>query len=151
MLDGQVSYFVDEERSAFCHLEAPDAISLGVGERALYVTEHLTFKNAFGKSADVDGDHRLGSPLRNRVKGLGDHPLARAVLACQQDICGGWADSLNHLEHGLHRRRVSEQGRPALVAKHSILGFQSLPASERLPKLGLCVKDGEQSRVFQGF
>ena len=53
-----VGDFVQKQRAAVGHLEAADAIHLGVGERALHMAEQLAFENAFGQAAGIDRHHR---------------------------------------------------------------------------------------------
>ena len=59
MLYREVGDLIQEEGAALGHLESANPVSLRVGERALNMAEHFTFKHTFGEPADVDGDHRL--------------------------------------------------------------------------------------------
>ena len=59
----------------------PDAILLGVGERALDVAEQLALEHALRDAAGVDGHHRAAGARRDGVQRLRDEALAGAVLA----------------------------------------------------------------------
>ena len=97
-----VGDLVEEEGAAVGHLEASDAVALGVGEGALDVAEELALEDALGEAAGVDGDQRLSTAVRDGVQQLGDDALAGAVLAGDQDVGVGWADPLDQVQDRLH-------------------------------------------------
>ena len=117
---------VEEERAAVRHLEAADAVGLGVGEGALHVAEELALEDALGEPAGVHGQERLRRAGGDGVQRGGDRALAGAVLAGDEHVRVGGADPLDHLQHGPHRRGLGDQQRPALVAQRPVLGLEPL-------------------------
>ena len=147
LAERDVGNLVEEQRAALGHLEAADAVGLGVGERAADVAEQLALEDAFGHAAGVDGDERPRRAGRDRVQGLGHQALAGAVLAGDQDVGVGRTDARDHLQHRLHRRRVRDQVRLPVAAQHQVLGFEPLAAAQRPRQLDLRPHDGQEPRV----
>ena len=110
----------------------PDAVHLGVRERALHVSEQFAFENAFGESAGVDGDQRLGGSLGYRVQRPGDHLFAGAGLAGDQHVGVGRTDPRDQLQHRLHRRRFGDHQRLAFGPQQPVFGFEPLALAKRL-------------------
>ena len=77
-------------------------------------------------------------------------PFAGPVLAEDQHVGVGRADSRNHLQHVLHRRRLGDDVRHALAAQQRVLRFEPLALPQRLAQLDLRADDREQPRVVPG-
>lgn len=90
--------FVEEERSAVCGLEAPDAAFDRPGEGAFFVAEELAFEKGCGEGGAVCGD-KWGTGTRAVVVyHSGEKFLACACLAKQED-CGARGCDLACLGH----------------------------------------------------
>ena len=59
---GQISYFIQKERSALCHLEFTNPVEMGIGEGSLDVAEQLAFEQCLSQCAHIDRDHQLAGP-----------------------------------------------------------------------------------------
>jgi hypothetical protein len=88
-------------------------IGVGAGERALLVTEQLALDQVVGQRAAVDRDEVAAAP-RQRVGGAGQHLLAGAAVALDQD----------------RHRRAGDLAQPGQVA--AVLGDQRGQAGDRL-------------------
>ena len=81
-----VADLVQEDRALVGHLEAADALSVGAGERALFVAEQLALHQRRRQRRQVDLDQRPFGVGRVLVQHLGHRFLARAGLADDQHV-----------------------------------------------------------------
>src|SRR5206468_616519 len=95
---------VEEDASGVSRLEAAGAVVDGAGERAADMAKQLAFKQAFAESAAVDADERTAGSHAEAVNSGGDHLLASAGLAEQQDRGIGLGDLARQAIDGFHRR-----------------------------------------------
>src|SRR5258708_29997006 len=95
---GHVGDFVEKERAVVGELEAADAVDARVGEGAFDVAEEFAFEYALGKAAGVHGDHGRGGGPGRRVERGRDDLLAVAVLAGDETVGVGRADSPKQVE-----------------------------------------------------
>ena len=112
----------------------PDAVLLGVGERALDVAEELALEDPLGHAAGVDRHHRPRAARRRRVQRVRHQALAGAVLARDEDVGVGRPHALDDLQHLLHRRRRGDEGR-RVRGPRLCLRLQPAGAPERLAQL----------------
>src|SRR6202008_560845 len=80
-----VADLVEEEGSAFGHLEAPLLAGRRAGERALLVAEELRLNERVGQRRAAHFYERLFRAQRVVVNGVGDQLLTGAGLASNQD------------------------------------------------------------------
>ena len=135
----EVADLVQEERSAVRDLELPGAVGPRVGEGPLDVAEELALEECFGYGAHVDRDHQLAAAARAVVNLAGEHLLARAVLARDEDVgirCGDLLDDLADASH-----------RGARAPEHRLLGRQL--ALDLLELLHLALRAREVVGVAQ--
>ncbi len=103
---------VEEKGSALGHLEAADAVGLGVGEGSADVAEEFALEEVFAEAAHVDTDERASGPRTGGVKGGGDQTLAGAILARDEDGGVAGADALDEVQHGSHGGGLGDQDGP---------------------------------------
>jgi hypothetical protein len=82
---------VEKHRAAARQLEPATLLRQGPGERALLMTEELTFQQAFGQRRAVDRDERLRRSRAVVVNGTGGKLLAGTALTVNQDGGVSWA------------------------------------------------------------
>src|SRR5262249_9376119 len=82
---------VTKKGPAVGQFKSPLAARVGAGERALFVAEKLRFDQAFWQRRDVAGDKGGAGAGADVVNELGQHLLARARFAGDQDgrACDG--------------------------------------------------------------
>ena len=103
--------FVEQQRAAVGLLELADAARHRAGEGALLVAEQLRFQQRLGNGRAVDGDERLARARRALVDVAGDHLLAGAALAGDQDGGVGGGDAGGELDDARHRPRRDRSAR----------------------------------------
>ncbi len=82
---GQVADLVEEDGAALGRLEEARAGLERPGERALLVAEELALEEGLGEGRAVDREERAPRPRRGAVEGAGQHVLADARLAEDED------------------------------------------------------------------
>lgn len=129
---GDVAYLVEEEGAARGHLELARPVGLGVCEGPAHVAEELALEKALGEGTYVHADHRAAGALREAVYLPGQHVLARAVLAGDEDagVCLGHL--LHYLAQLLHLRGLS----PEHVALAAYLVLDLAQLLDLLPAAG---------------
>ena len=145
----EVRDLVEEERTAVREFEASDAVRLRVGECALGVAEELAFEYAFGKSAEVHGDHRARGARRGGVQPRGHDFLSGAVLARDQRVRVGRSDAFHEAQDGLHHRRFGDELRRAVAAEGEVLALEPLAAAQGAAEFHLGAQHVEQARVVE--
>ena len=128
-------------------LEAADAVRCRAGKRAFRMPEDLAFEHSLSQAADVDGNHGVPGARRDLVQGLRDDFLARAVLAGDEHVGVRGSDLRDHVQDGLHRSRLRDQGRQTVAAQDFVLHLQAALAPERPRQFGLCADDAQEPRV----
>ena len=78
---------------------------------------------------------------------LRHQPLARAVLAGDQDVGVGRPHARNHVQHRLHGAGLRDQAGELLGAQQTVLGFQDLSFAQRAAQLDLRAQNGGETRV----
>ena len=119
---GQLADLVEKQRAAVGHLEQPDAMLVGAGERSLAMAEQLAFDQALGQGAAVDRHERHVAPQALIVNGPGDQLLAGAGFA-------------EHQHGGIGRRDLGDQLadlRPSAATRRSVASPPSSRSSCRL-------------------
>jgi hypothetical protein len=161
-VERHVRDLVEEERAAVGHLEAADAVGLGVREGALHVAEQLALEDTLAEPAAFTV--RSGFDARDETAcSAGRHrALAAAVLAGQQHVRVGRADAVDHLEHrpasprtrrsaAAGRRRAARGSRPRAAARgrsarDSSAWVRSV-ATSRAFSHGFCTKSRAPRRI----
>src|SRR5439155_24293647 len=100
----QVADLVEEERAAAGGRDAAGVVAHGAGERPLRVAEQLALKQLGRKRRAGDGGERLGRPLAPAVDRAGEHALAGAALAADEDGRVAVRDLPGQLDRAAHRR-----------------------------------------------
>ena len=95
---GQVADLVEEERPAFGGGHLAGGVADGAGEGALGVAEEVAFEQVGAEARAAHGDERAVGPLAPGVQGVGEDPLAGAVLAPEQDGGVARGDAAGELE-----------------------------------------------------
>ena len=111
---GQLADLVQEERAAVGHLEQPDAMLVGPGERPLAMAEQLAFDQVLRQGAAIDRHQRHFRPQALIVQRPGDQFLARARLAHDQHGRIGGGHLGDQAADELHAGRVADQLRASL-------------------------------------
>ena len=119
---GHVADLVEEERPTVGMLEAPFAIRLGPGERALHVPEQFIFQNALAQPGAIQGDQPLLATTAVVVDGPGDQLLPGPAFAHDEDgnVTGG--NLPGGLHHLLHARRAADDPFEALHDRRPAAG-----------------------------
>ena len=81
----QVADFVQEERSALGRGDLADRVADRAGEGPLHVAEKLALQQLGGKAGAMDRDEGTRGPRAAGVDRAGQHALARAAFAADQD------------------------------------------------------------------
>ena len=144
------------------HLEPPDALSIGAGERALLVAEQLALHERGWQRGQVDFDQRALGVRRILVEHLGHRFLARAGLADDQYVGVRGRHLTDHLVDVLHLGRVADDALGKclglLLAAHQLLcellSLEVAPDGEQHPidveRLGDVVVGAEVHRLDRG-
>ena len=99
--------FVEEQRAALGHLDAPRLIADGAGEGALGVAEELAGQKLLGEGGAVDRYEGALAPRAFQVHRPREHALPGSVLAAEQQGDVRLRCAVNHLQDGVHRPRES--------------------------------------------
>ena len=91
--------------------EIANTAFLGPCERARFMAEQFTFKQAFGYGPHIDGDKRLISPDAQLVKASGDQFFAGAGFPGNHHVGIGPSQCLYVLSEGLRWYRLTNNGR----------------------------------------
>src|SRR5260370_277702 len=97
-LERDLAYLVEEERAAVRHLEAPELLRDGAGERAAFVAEELALDEARRNGGAVDFDEGPLAAAAPVVNGACDQLLPRTRLAEDEDRRVGLRHDLYLLE-----------------------------------------------------
>src|SRR5262245_27270071 len=81
----QLADLIQKKSATVGQFETALAARVGAGERAFFVAEKLRFDQAFGQRRDVAGEKRGAGARAEAVHGLGQHLLACARFAGDQD------------------------------------------------------------------
>src|SRR5690606_39173106 len=92
------------------------AIAIGAREGPAHVAEELAFEQVLGDGAAVDGDERLFRPGAGFVDGAGDHFLAGAALAGDEDGDVGVLDAVDERENPSNRVAAADDAAEAEAA-----------------------------------
>ena len=112
----QVADFIQKQRAAMRLLKTADTMLDRARECAFHVSEKLGFKQAFGKSVAVDGDHGEERPWPRQMDRARDHLFAGAGFAGDQYRRSTAADQADHLDGAEQcRARPDQQVAPRLV------------------------------------
>ena len=103
----QVADLVEKQRTAVGQLKLARLVGLGIGESPLHMAEELALEERLGHRAHVDGHQAMAAALRQAVYLAGQHLLARAVLARDEDVGIGGRHLLHHLPELTHGLRVA--------------------------------------------
>ena len=114
---GHVGDFIQEDGAAVGHLEAANALRDRAGERALLVAEEFAFEQGLRDGGAVDLDQRAGRAGAPGVDDIGQHFLAHAALAGDQDAALGGGDQRRVVEDGLHERALGHHVRRAIACR----------------------------------
>jgi hypothetical protein len=144
--DGDVRDLVQEQRAAVRELEAAYAVVLRVGEGTFHVAEHLALEHRLGQAADVHRDEATLAPRRALVDQPRNETLAAAALTRDQHVRVRRRDTLDGLQHGLHRGRVGDQCLTGAL-ELAILRFKRPCALQRAAKRHLRAQHREQPLV----
>ena len=108
-LERHLRDLVEEQRPPVGALEVPLVQPIGAGEAAALVAEQLAFDQVRGDGAAVHGQERFLAAAAQGVDGQGDHVLAGAGLAGDQDAGVGAGHAADQVVDGLHGRRRADQ------------------------------------------
>ena len=147
LAERNVADLVHEQRAAVRELEAAGPVAFGIGEGAAHVAEEFALEHALGQPAHVDGDEGLGRADRHGVQRLGDHALARAVFAGDENIGVGRADAREDIEHGAHRGGLGDEGGAALAAEQLVFLLEPAVGPHRVAQFHLIADDRDKARV----
>ena len=115
---------VEQQRAAARLLELADPPRARPGEGALLVTEQLGLQEVLGNRRAVDRDEGAPCPPALPVQITGDHLLARAAFAGDQDTCFGRRDLPGDAEQLVHRRILEHQPLPVVADRSEDRGDQ---------------------------
>jgi len=101
---GGLGNLVQEQRAAVGDFEQSPLVRDGAGKCALLIAEQLAFQEGLGEGAAVDGDELEVLPRARLVDRPGDHLLAGAALAGEQDRAVGGRDDPDGLVDFDHLR-----------------------------------------------
>jgi hypothetical protein len=124
----ELADLVDEQRAALGFANQPTRVGDGAGEGAAPIAEQLSLEHLARHGGHVQRDERLVGLLGQRVNFCGDHFLARACFACDEDGAVRRGDSPNCPKKTLHYRRDVE----ALLALRSYVDLPRQRLSCRL-------------------
>ena len=114
------------------------------------MAEELALEHALGQAAHVDRDEGLAGADGDGVQRLGDHALAGAVFAGDEDVGVGGADARDDVEHGPHGGRLGDEVRAALAAEQLVFLLEPAVGAHGAAQVDLVLDDGEQARVVPG-
>ncbi len=109
---GHITDLIEEDRSAICQFESAHAIDAGIRECSLDVAEELALENSLRQGAGIHCNQRAGRTPGESMERLRDHFLTTAMLASDQDVRIGRADTRDGVEHRLHRCCRGDELRP---------------------------------------
>ena len=89
----QVADFVEEERAPFGRRDLADRVADRAGKGPQHVAEQFAFQQLGGKAGAVHRDEGTVGPLAAGVDRAGQHALARAALAANEDRGLAWRPS----------------------------------------------------------
>ena len=84
-VERQFRHFIEEQRAAVGFLKFADMLAGGAGEGAFLMAEENAFDQVFRNGAAVDGDEGAAAAFAFALDGAGDHFLADARFAFDQD------------------------------------------------------------------
>ena len=121
---------VQEDGSAVGHGEAAFAVSDGIGECALHVTEELGLQQFFGDCAAIDRHQHPGRPGAVVVDGPGDELLAGTTFTRDQHRAVGLGHLGDHIEDRVEGRAGSDDvlelvAGLELTLQHPVLGLEA--------------------------
>ena len=119
----QLAHFVEKQRAAVGLREEPFETLHGARERTAFVTEQQIFHHRLGQAGAVEGDESSAAAQRILVDEAGEHFLAGARGAADQDGHLRTGDPRGEHEH-LFGERVTEHHlvhRGLLAYRHSLL------------------------------
>lgn len=136
----EVADLVEEERAAVGRLELACPVCAGVGEGPLDVAEEFALEERFGDGSHIHGDHQFAVARRAVVDLAGEHLLAGAVLARDEDVGIGGRHLLDDLADAHHGGTRSPE--------HGL--FLRQLALDLLQTLHLALRAGQRTGVAQG-
>ena len=101
---------VEQEGAAVRRLEFTEAAGDGAAEGAPLMAEQLAFQQVLGDGGAVQRDEGAGGAAGAAVDVAGQHLLAAAALAGDQDACLGAGDLLGAADRGQHGRVPRDDG-----------------------------------------
>ena len=133
---GHITHLIQKQRALVGLHETPYPVSHGAGERAFAMAKHLAFQQAFRDGRAIDRHEGLVGTAAMLVDGAGDHFLASAAFAGQQDGGVAFTHRIHRLEHLAKRRAIAHQavelrmlvqlGAHARVVAHDVAKLQGL-------------------------
>ena len=117
--DGDVTDFVEKDRSAVRRFKVTKPSVFGVCKSATLMAEKLALLDSFGKSRTIDRDKGTRPALAGAVDCAGYQFLTRAAFATQQNVrtrIGTLAYQAVHFQHGR-------------VSSNDVLEFRANPRS----------------------
>ena len=85
-ISGHIGYFVEEQRPSACRRDHSGKIVRGSGERAFDVPEQFSLDHRLWERRTIELHHRLSSAPAASVNRVGDHFLANAAFAHDENI-----------------------------------------------------------------
>jgi hypothetical protein len=117
----QLAELVEEERAAVGDFEEALVVAIGPGECAFAMAEELALDQRRRQRAAIDRHERHVDTLAELVDRTGDHVLAGAGLALDEDRRIRRRDGGDETLHGLHRPRFANQAIRSLDGLHASL------------------------------
>src|SRR5437879_6656000 len=100
--------FVQEQRSAVCHLDPPGLGTPGASKSSLLISEQFALQQRARNGGTTDLDEWTLGPGGTAVNFLGDDFFARAALSQDQDRHAGRRCPLHSAANRLHSLRLPE-------------------------------------------
>ena len=119
---GHVGDFIQEDGAVVGHLEAANPLRHRAGEGAFLVPEELAFEQGLRDGGAVDLDQRAGRARAPGVDDIGQHFLAHAAFAGDQDAALGGGNQRRVVEDGLHERALGHDVRGQLLVRAELQG-----------------------------